>query len=195
MIRVILVSYVTVFAAEIVGDKLLYTSGVLATRYATVPVMCGMVAAFMVKMGVAVIVGRAIASLPPLLVATITSLSFLSIAYAVWRKDDVPSEHRRERSRLGGALVAFAAVLFSEWADIGQVTAATLAARFGLPFAVWIGAVAAMASKGALAISFGAAIRGWIQRRIQPKQLRYGSAMLLLVLGLLTAIEVLTREY
>jgi putative Ca2+/H+ antiporter (TMEM165/GDT1 family) len=54
-----------VFVAEIVGDKLLYTTGVLATRYRTVPIIIGMLAAFMGKMAVAVAVGSAIAKLPP----------------------------------------------------------------------------------------------------------------------------------
>jgi putative Ca2+/H+ antiporter (TMEM165/GDT1 family) len=36
-----------VFIAKIVGDKLLYTSGVLATRFGWRAVVCGMTAAFM----------------------------------------------------------------------------------------------------------------------------------------------------
>src|SRR5712672_3494254 len=59
-------TYGAVFVAEIVGDKLLYTTGVLATRYRTIPIMCGMVVAFMAKMGGAVLVGKAISTLPSL---------------------------------------------------------------------------------------------------------------------------------
>ena len=33
MLEVLLATYTAVFVAEIVGDKLLYTSGVLATRF------------------------------------------------------------------------------------------------------------------------------------------------------------------
>ena len=42
------------FVAEIVGDKLLYTTGVLAARYRALPIMFGMAMAFMAKMAVAV---------------------------------------------------------------------------------------------------------------------------------------------
>src|SRR2546430_17655874 len=49
-----------VFLAEIVGDKLLYTTGVLAARYRTAPIMIGMAAAFMVKKGVDVLVGESV---------------------------------------------------------------------------------------------------------------------------------------
>ena len=37
MIAVLIATFGAVFVAEIVGDKLLYTTGVLATRYRTVP--------------------------------------------------------------------------------------------------------------------------------------------------------------
>ena len=73
MIPVLFATYAAVFVAEIVGDKLLYTTGVLATRYRTVPIMIGMLIAFMAKMAVAVVVGNAISKLPPLAVAALTS--------------------------------------------------------------------------------------------------------------------------
>ena len=52
--KVILILFTTfgaVFVAEIVGDKLFYTTGVLAARYRTMPIMLGMAIAFMAKMG------------------------------------------------------------------------------------------------------------------------------------------------
>src|SRR6185503_12792593 len=42
VIALFFATYAAVFAAEIVGDKLLYTTGVLATRYRAVPIMLGM---------------------------------------------------------------------------------------------------------------------------------------------------------
>src|SRR5215472_3699569 len=125
MLPVFLATYGAVFAAEIVGDKLLYTTGVLATRYRTVPIVIGMVVAFMAKMGVAVMVGRAIAGLPPLVVAAVTTVNFFAIAVALWRKPDtLPSKREYPVSR--AAMVSFAAIFFSEWGDVGQITAATM---------------------------------------------------------------------
>ncbi|MGC2658182.1 MAG: TMEM165/GDT1 family protein, partial [Bryobacteraceae bacterium] len=86
MISIFFATYAAVFIAEIVGDKLLYTTGVLATRYRTASVVIGMLIAFMAKMAVAVAIGSAIAKLPPLLVAAVTSLSFIGVAIALWRK-------------------------------------------------------------------------------------------------------------
>ena len=88
MVIIFFTTFGTVFVAEIVGDKLLYTTSVLAARYRTLPIMFGMATAFMAKMAVAVIVGQAISKLPTLLVATITAVSFLGVAFVLWRKPE-----------------------------------------------------------------------------------------------------------
>jgi Ca2+/H+ antiporter, TMEM165/GDT1 family len=90
-------------------------------------------------------------------------------------------------------MVSFAAIFFSEWGDVGQITAATMSARFGAPLLVWCGAVAAMASKGALAASVGRAVRQWIQEHLSPKTIRYAAVGVLLLLGVLSAVEALTE--
>ena len=191
MILIFLTTFGTVFIAEIVGDKLLYTTGVLATRYRTTPIMVGMTVAFMAKMGVAVMVGKAISTLPPWLVASVTTLSFLGVAYTLWRKPDSVSESKKPYRSSKAAAVSFAAIFFSEWGDVGQITAATLAAKYRLPLVVWLGAVAAMITKGTLAAFLGAGIRRWIQDRISPKIVRYLAVGLLLLLGLLSVLEIL----
>jgi putative Ca2+/H+ antiporter (TMEM165/GDT1 family) len=194
MIPILFATYAAVFVAEIVGDKLLYTTGVLATRYRTVPIMIGMLIAFMAKMAVAVAVGNAISKLPPLAVAALTSVSFIGIAITLWRKPverTVEKDNRASRA----AMVSFAAIFFSEWGDVGQITAATMAARFGAPLLVWFGAVAAMATKGALAASIGAGVRQWIVSRISPKVVRYAGVSALLVLGILSVLETLTEGH
>jgi Ca2+/H+ antiporter, TMEM165/GDT1 family len=193
MLPILLATYGTVFVAEIAGDKLLYTTGVLATRYRTAPIVFGMTLAFMAKMAVAVLVGKVIASLPPLLVAAITAVNFFAIAFVLWRKPDKRELRKQDHPAHRAAIVSFAAIFFSEWGDVGQITAATLSARFGLPLVVWIGAVAAMVTKGALAASIGAGVRGWIQAHLSPRTIRYAAVGLLLVLGVLSIVETLTE--
>lgn len=195
MFAVLIATFGAVFVAEIVGDKLLYTTGVLATRYRTVPIMIGMLIAFMAKMGVAVAVGNAISKLPPLLVAGLTSVSFIGVAIALWRKPMENASVEKYQGSSKAAMVSFAAIFFSEWGDVGQITAATMAARFGSPLLVWIGAVAAMTTKGALAASIGAGVRQWIATRIPPKVVRYAAVSVLLVLGLLSVLETLTASH
>jgi Ca2+/H+ antiporter, TMEM165/GDT1 family len=195
MIAILIATYGAVFVAEIVGDKLLYTTGVLATRYRTVPIMIGMLIAFMGKMAVAVAVGSAISKLPPLLVAAVTSMSFIGVAITLWRKPLERASLEKDGRASRAAAVSFAAVFFSEWGDVGQITAATMAARFGAPLLVWAGAVAAMVTKGALAASVGAGVRQWIIARIPPKVVRYAGVIALLVLGVLSVLETLTEGH
>ena len=195
MIGIFLATYAAVFVAEIVGDKLLYTTGVLATRYRTLPLIIGMLAAFMGKMAVAVAVGSAISKLPPLLVAAVTSLSFISVAIVLWRKPVGRTKEEMDRKYAKAAMVSFAAIFFSEWGDVGQITAATMAARFGAPFMVWAGAVSAMVTKGALAASVGAGVRQWLVARIPPRAVRYAGVSALLLLGLLSVLETLTNGH
>lgn len=191
MLSILLVTFGAVFAAEIAGDKLLYTAGVLAARYRTAPIVFGMGAAFMAKMGVAVFIGKAISSLPPWIVAAVTALNFTAVAFVVWRKGGrTESDRKPPASR--AALVSFAAIFFSEWGDAGQVTAATLAARFGAPLAVWTGAVSAMVAKGALAATVGSRALDWIRQRLSPQLIRCAAAGLLLLLGALSVTETLT---
>jgi len=195
MIAIFIATYGAVFVAEIVGDKLLYTTGVLATRYRTLPIMIGMLVAFMAKMAVAVAVGSAIGKLPPLLVAALTSASFIGVAITLWRKPVERSPEEIQRKMAKAALVSFAAIFFSEWGDVGQITSATMAARFGAPILVWMGAVAAMVTKGALAASLGASVRQWIIDHIPPKTVRYAGTGALLLLGVLSVVETLTEGH
>jgi len=195
MIGIFLATYAAVFVAEIVGDKLLYTTGVLATRYRTVPLIIGMLTAFMGKMAVAVAVGSAISKLPPVLVAAVTSLSFISVAIVLWRKPVGRTKEEIDRKYAKAAMVSFAAIFFSEWGDVGQITAATMAARFGAPLMVWAGAVSAMVTKGALAASVGAGVRQWLVARIPPRAVRYAGVSALLLLGLLSVLETLAEGH
>jgi putative Ca2+/H+ antiporter (TMEM165/GDT1 family) len=196
MFPIFLATYTAVFVAEIVGDKLLYTTGVLAARYRTVPIMLGMALAFMLKMGVAVVVGKQISKLPPLLVASITMLSFIGVAIALWRKDVERSEGRRDSGAGKAMMMSFAAIFFSEWGDVGQITAANVAAlNPAAPWIVWIGAVSAMVTKGILAATLGAGVRQWVLDRVPPKIIRYVGVAALLVLGILSVVETLTEGH
>jgi putative Ca2+/H+ antiporter (TMEM165/GDT1 family) len=199
MFAILFATYIAVFVAEIVGDKLLYTTGVLATRYRTTPIVIGITVAFMAKMAVAVLLGKAIATfLPRPVVAALTAINFCAIAYVLWRKPDKRDVNKKKEDYPASraALVSFAAVFFSEWGDVGQITAANMAAQYnGWPVAVWLGAVGAMVTKGALAASIGASVRQWIQSHLSPKTIRYAAVGLLLLLGILSVVETLTEDH
>ena len=186
MLTVFAATYAAVFIAEIVGDKLLYTTGILATRYRSLPVIIGMALAFMLKMGVAVMVGQVVSQLPKPLIAILTAGSFIGVMLVIWRQSDdlPPAEEPRSDAIARPVLVTFATIFLSEWADVGMLAAATMAANN--PHAlvvVWLAAVSAMITKGLIAASIGAGIRQWVRNKIQPKHLRYVSVIALAILG------------
>ena len=204
MLQAFLATYAAVFVAEIVGDKLLYTSGVLATRFRWGAVISGMSVAFMAKMAVAVAVGAAIGKLlPPWLVAVLTAVSFIGVAIAMWRKPDVRTPKEKDTRILRGAAIAFATIFFSEWGDKGMTTAGVWAAayvssaasrgmsRTSVALIVWVAAFLAMVTKGGLAVTLGASVRSWIANHIQPRYVRYGADAALILLGTLSVLEVM----
>ena len=192
MFSAFIATYVAVFVAEIVGDKLLYTTGVLAVRYRPLPIILGMALAFMIKMGAAVLLGQAIAQLPKPVIAALTAASFIGVMFMLWRKsDDIPPEgEARSQALTQPALVTFGTILLSEWADVGMITAATMAANYAnVLLVVWLAAVAAMVTKGLVAAFLGAGVRRWIRHRIQPKHLRYASVIAMAILGAAAVAE------
>jgi putative Ca2+/H+ antiporter (TMEM165/GDT1 family) len=56
---------------------------------------------------------------------------------------------------------------------------------------VWLGAVGAMVTKGALASLLGAGVRMWIAERVQPRVIRWVATVAILVLGTLSVLETL----
>jgi Ca2+/H+ antiporter, TMEM165/GDT1 family len=188
---VFFLTFVTVFGAELAGDKLLYTIGTLATRFDRAPLAFGMGAAFMVKMGIAVLAGSSLTNLPRPAVVLATGTTFFGVAWTLWRRRCVETPAPRSTSAPATALLSFAAIVLPEWGDLGQITAAALSARFGLPLVVWVAAVAAMMTKGALAIVLTARFRGWAQGRLPDATLRLTSVATLFVLGILSVVETL----
>jgi putative Ca2+/H+ antiporter (TMEM165/GDT1 family) len=174
-------AYVTVLFAELLGDRSLYTVSSLAMRFRLGHVLLGVTAAFGAKMAVATLAGGAIARLPPTFVTTVSSVTFFVTAFALWRKK--PREIESAAAGSGwsrSTSVSFAAIFLTEWADIGQITAAAMVARFGHPLIIWAAATAALVTKGILAIALGAGL----QNRISQDTLRYVAITLCLVMGI-----------
>lgn len=187
MLYLLLATYGTILLCELVGDKSLYTITSLTMRFRPLYVFCGFSAAFMIKIGVAVLAGQAIAKLPTLLLTITSTVTFFVAALLIWfrRTDEVTktgSDAGAKFSRV--SLVAFTAVLFSEWGDMGQIMAATLTVRYRLPLIVWLGGTLALMSKGLLALAVGHGLRN----RIPLSILRPVSAGLCALMGVISAI-------
>jgi putative Ca2+/H+ antiporter (TMEM165/GDT1 family) len=97
MVYLLLATYGTVLFAELLGDKSFYTISSLTTRFRAAHVLGGISVAFAGKMLVAVLVGQAIAGLPPALVAGISAATFFATALAIWFKNARPESAGRAR--------------------------------------------------------------------------------------------------
>lgn len=179
-------AYGAVLLAELVGDRSLFAVGALSARYGVPVVLSGVVPAFAAKSLVSVSFGRIVSALPPPLLVVMSAITFLSSALLVARaRGEAERPLGRDGGRAPGAVTSFCTIFFSEWADFGQITAATLAARFHAPLAVWLGATLALSTKGVLAALIGAGLRF----RIATRPLRWGAVALFLTLGALSFVR------
>ena len=187
--HLLFVGYATVFVAELVGDKSIYTICLLAGRYRRAPVAGGVLLAFMGKMWVAVFVGGLLSALPAPWVSAVSALTFVVMAVVLWFKgSDEESEARAYfRSWPYAGWVAFAAIFFTEWGDPGQLAAMALAAHYHARLTIWLAATMAMATKAALAMVLGHSLL----RRFPQAAFRCAAVCIFLTMGGLSAIRVL----
>lgn len=192
MFYLLLATYGTIFVSELLGDKSIYTISSLTMRFRPLYVFYGFTVAFMIKMFAAVLLGQVIAQLPKTVVAFTSTTTFLVTALLIWfrKKDNASARPGEDSGFAKAALITFAAVLFSEWGDIGQIMAATLTARYQLPFVVWLGATLALMTKGLLALALGRGLRERVPFRI----LRPVSASLCVIMGVVSAIGPLFKS-
>ena len=135
-------------------------------RYRPAYVWVGVAAAFLVQMAVAVTAGQVLVTvLPHRVVEAVVAVLFTAgaawLLVASFRAQD---RDGADAARQGGpppsfwrvAGASFAVVFAAEWGDITQITTANLAARYGDPVSVGIGAVLACWLLTALAVTVGA---------------------------------------
>ena len=189
MFGVLLATYGTVLFAEMLGDKSIYTISSLTTRFRSSHVLsrhltrvCGEDAGRRAR-------GAGHRAAPArvdrgrerrdvlrngarhLVQVTRTGAQAFAVPAAQWTR---------------AVAVSFAAIFFTEWADVGQIAAAALAARYQQPLLVWLGATTALVTKGVLAITLGVELR----KRVPPQYVRFGAVTLCLALGILAAFRI-----
>lgn len=187
MFYLFLATFGTIFVSELIGDKNIYTISSLAMRFPAFQVLCGLTAAFSIKAAAAVLLGQVISELPVSLVTVVSTATFFLTALIIWfkRSGDAHAEPESKTHFSKAILIAFGAILFSEWGDVGQIMAANLTARYHAPMLVWIGATLALITKGVLAMVIGSGLR----RRVPLHILRPVSAILCVILGVISAAD------
>jgi Ca2+/H+ antiporter, TMEM165/GDT1 family len=175
----------------VLGDKTLFTMGSLAPRHRLTPLLASASVAVALKMLAAVALGGLIGHLPPLVVALVSAVTFLLLAFRLWRdvpEDTVDATQRAAHATTGwrSAALAFTGLFFTEWGDIGQITTASLVAKLGHPGLVWLAASAAMLTKILVGLTLGLGLKRWLS----PSRVRAVSIFLCVGMAALSAFRI-----
>lgn len=177
-------TYALVFLSEL-PDKTALATMVMASRRPPLAVFAGVVSAFLVQSAVAVLLGGALSFLPRLWVRVGAGLLFLFVAWRLWNEEDEGAVAGADARGDGGwwraAGTAFLVVFLAEWGDLSQLATAALAAEHGRPLTVFAGAVCALASVTAVAVTVGHNLK----TRLHPEKVRKLAAVLFAVVGVL----------
>ncbi|HEX7148281.1 MAG TPA: TMEM165/GDT1 family protein, partial [Actinomycetota bacterium] len=187
---VMAITFGVVLLAEL-PDKTALAGLMLGTRYRASYVLAGVAAAFAVHVVIAVAIGSVFALLPERLVLFVVAAMFAGgSAFLLLGKEDDGEAAEASRAvadqhPVRVALTSFGVVFLGEWGDITQITTANLAARYGDPVSVGVGALLALWSVAALALTVG---RGLVQR-VPARLVRRITGVILAVLAVLTLVE------
>jgi len=179
------IAYATVLVSELGGDRSLLSVGALATRFRPRGVFTGLVLAFAAKSAAAVVLGRSVSRLPPVLLTTVSIAALLWAAISIWREpaSAVGFAGPPPTSEWQAIATAFSSVFFAEWADPGQVATATLASQSSAALTVWLAATVAMSTKGAVALGAGRVLK----RHISDRTLRLTATTACVLMAAATA--------
>jgi Ca2+/H+ antiporter, TMEM165/GDT1 family len=190
-VTVAAISFGLVFLAELADTSALVTL-VLASRFSARWVLLGVFAGMVVHVGLALAAGSLLALLPFRLLEVVLVLTFLVGAFLIYREgeeDDDDDDELAGRSdpvtRWGVAATAFGVTVLSELADPSQIVTASLAARYGAPLAVGIGAVLGLWAASAIAVWGGERLR----RIVPVKWVTRTAALIMIALAVWTAVD------
>lgn len=152
-----------VFLAEL-PDKTAIASLILGTKYRTSWVFAGVATAFLLHVILAVAAGSLLSLIPHRPLQAIVAVLFLLGAILMLRSHgkEEGEEEAEEAPDLGEnagfakvAWVSFGVIMVAEFGDLTQIVTANLAAKYGDPLAVGIGATLGLWAVGLLAILGG----------------------------------------
>lgn len=189
-LSVVAVVFGVVFLAEL-PDKTALAGLLLGTRYRASFVFAGVAAAFAVHVVLAVAAGSVLTLLPQRPLQAVVGLLFLAGAvYLLLKKDEGEGEASTPASTSFWKVSAagFMLILVAEFGDITQIMTANLAARYGDPLSVGIGALLALWAVAGIGILGGRAL----MRRVPLRLITRVAALVMLALAAFSFYEAIT---
>jgi putative Ca2+/H+ antiporter (TMEM165/GDT1 family) len=183
VIEAFAVSLISAAAAEL-GDKTQLGLIVLAASLRKPRAgFFGMIIGFAVVAGVGVLIGQALLTIiPPSVLTLVSGLIFIAVGLLMLKVDieaDAPSTHSGRPFQAASLMI-----VLTELGDKTQIVTIALAARFAQPLVVFSGVLLAFAIVDGLSII----LAGSIAKRIPTKKVKIASAIVFIVLGVLTLL-------
>lgn len=179
-----------IFVAEL-PDKTALAALVMAARNSALPVFLGTALALTVQSIVAIAAGKLLSLLPERGVHIGAGVLFLVSAIVMWRRkeddDDKKEDDNKQRDFLHTFGKTFAVIFIAEWGDLTQLGTAALAARYGKPIPVFLGATAALWCVAGIAVFVG----NRAGKLLKPELTQKVAAVLFAILGVLLLTGIL----
>jgi len=178
----VLLPFATVLLAEL-GDKTQLAVFCLAIKTRKrLQLLLGIVLAFIIADGIAVILGDFLARIAPYLVKTVSGIIFIlcGLITLVKRDDGEDRKYDVRNSFISG----FGLVLISEMGDKTQIVSGLFAAKYN-PLLVFIGAVSALALLSAVTIYLGK----YFIRKLDEELISKIAAIVFILIGILNLLN------
>ena len=176
----LLATFLVVFLAEM-GDKTQFIVMAFAAKYDWKQVFFGMSFGILVVHSLSVLVGTLLGEYIPVHTMSILA-SLIFVAFGIWtlRGADDEEEEEVHDSRYGPLLTVAMTFIVGEMGDKTQFAALTMAAQYNSWVMVLTGAVLGMIVADSLGILVGI----FLNRRLPAKKMRYLSAAIFLLFGI-----------
>ena len=185
-ITIFLISFGLIFTAEL-GDKTQLMVFSLALRYGGKPVLAGAFLAFALLSGSAAIIGKGLGELlSPEVITRVSAWVFILFGvFMLVRRGEEEEGHVKQSSR-AGFIAAFSMIALSEMGDKTQIGTLLLSVKYQSFASVFLGSLAALS----LATLIGVLVAGRLHKFIPTKYVRPLSAMLFILMGVVTLVFV-----
>ncbi|GAB4006719.1 TMEM165/GDT1 family protein [Glycomyces albus] len=179
-------SFGLIFVGEM-GDKSQLMAMSFAARYRLRSVVLGLVIATGLLFAVSVGVGATVGNLLPTDWIKLAA-ALLFLGFGLWTLRGGEEEDHQVKERKSGLLTVIGAIVLAEFGDKTMLFAIGLGSQYN-PWGVWLGATGGMVAADLLAVFAGA----WISKKVPEKAVRWGSAAIFIVLGIVLLAEAVPR--
>jgi len=168
------------------GDKTQFVAMTFAVKYNPLKVLFAIFLAIVSNFTIVIVIGQVLTEVVPIdAISLAASISF--IGFGIWTVREEKGEEKIKESRFGAVATVFLTFFIAEFGDKTQLATLSLAVQYQSPISVLVGATVAMLVADGLGIVIGVVFC----RRIPQRALKWLSASIFILFGLIGVYEVL----